>query len=147
MTSLGRTFLSIFFVSLLLPVLPAAAQSPPDAGRPIIVKDLSVQGNRRIQEAVIVGRVGTKVGGMFSPNRLAEDIRAIFGLGYFDDVQLKVDDFEGGVKVTFIVVERPFVRDVQFAGNKRLDTAALTEKIDLKLGAVYNPVDVTRAAE
>ena len=147
MTPLGRIFLSIFFALLWLPVSPAAAQTPPDAGRQIIVKDLSVQGNRRIQEAVIVGRVGTKVGAPFSPNRLAEDIRAIFGLGYFDDVQLKVEDFEGGVKVTFIVVERPFVRDVQFAGNKRLDTAALTDKIDLKLGAVYNPVEVTRAAE
>ena len=58
-----------------------------------------------------------------------------------------MEDFEGGVKVTFIVVERPFVRDVQFAGNKKLDTVTLTEKIDLKLGAVYNPVEVTRAAE
>src|SRR2546427_273436 len=29
----------------------------------------------------------------------------------------------------------------------RLDAAALQEKIDLKLGSVYNPVEVTRAAE
>jgi outer membrane protein insertion porin family len=147
MTRLGRIFLSIFFAFLLLPAPPAAAQTPPDPGRQIIVKDLSIQGNRRVQEAVILGRVVTKVGGPFSPNRLAEDIRAIFSLGYFDDVQLKVEDFEGGVKVTFIVVERPFVRDVQFAGNKKLDTVTLTEKIDLKLGAVYNPVEVTRSAE
>ena len=147
MTAPGRIFLSIFFAFLLLPAPPAGAQTPPEPSRQITVKDLVVEGNRRIQEAVIVGRVGTKVGSPFSPNRLAEDIRAIFALGYFDDVQLKVEDFEGGLKVTFIVVERPFVRDVQFAGNKKLDTATLTEKIDLKLGAVYNPVEVTRAAE
>ena len=147
MTPPGRILLSLFFAFLFLPLLPAGAQTPPDPPRQIIVKDLVVQGNRRVQEAVIVGRVGTKVGGPFSPNRLAEDIRAIFALGYFDDVQLKVEDFEGGVKVTFIVVERPFIRDVQFAGNKKLDGATLSEKIDLKLGAVYNPVEVTRAAE
>ena len=62
-------------------------------------------------------------------------------------MQLKVEDFEGGVKVTFVVVERPFVRDIVFSGNKKLDTATLTEKIDLKLGSVYNPVEVNRAAE
>jgi outer membrane protein insertion porin family len=147
MTLLGRVLLSIFFASLLTPP-PADAQAQPDPGqRPIVVKDVVVQGHRRIQEAVILGRVGTKIGGQFSPTRLAEDIRAIFSLGYFDDVQLKVEDFEGGVKVTFVVVERPFVRDIQFAGNKKADAAGLTEKIDLKLGAVYNPVDVTRAAE
>ncbi|HET6367314.1 MAG TPA: POTRA domain-containing protein, partial [Pseudomonadales bacterium] len=126
MTALGRILLSIFFAFLLLPAPPAGAQTPPEPSRQITVKDLVVQGNRRIQEAVIVGRVSTKVGTHFSPNRLAEDIRAIFGLGYFDDVQLKVEDFEGGVKVTFIVVERPFVRDVQFAGNKKLDTVTLS---------------------
>src|SRR5262245_38216208 len=150
MTLLGRALLSIFFVLLLIPsVAPAQTQPEPGPGgqRPIIVRDVVVQGNRRVQEAVILGRVGTKIGGPFIPTRLAEHIRAVFALGYFDDVQLKVEDFEGGVKVTFVVVERPFVRDIQFAGNKKLDAAGLTEKIDLKLGAVYNPVEVTRAAE
>jgi outer membrane protein insertion porin family len=147
MTPVGRVLLSIFFAFLLTPTT-AGAQAQPDPGqRPIVVKDVVVQGNRRIQEAVILGRVGTRIGGQFSPTRLAEDIRAIFSLGYFDDVQLKVEDFEGGVKVAFVVVERPFVRDIQFAGNKKADAVALTEKIDLKLGAVYNPVEVTRAAE
>jgi outer membrane protein insertion porin family len=147
MTPVGRVLLSIFFAFLLTPTT-ARAQAQPESGqRPIVVKDVVVHGNRRIQEAVILGRVGTKIGGQFSPTRLAEDIRAIFSLGYFDDVQLKVEDFEGGVKVTFVVVERPFVRDIQFAGNKKADAVALSEKIDLKLGAVYNPVEVTRAAE
>ena len=58
-----------------------------------------MQGNRRVQEAVILGRVNSKVGAPFQPSRLAEDVRSIFGLGFFDDVQLKVEDFEGGVKV------------------------------------------------
>ena len=143
MTRLGRLFLSVFFVVAAL--LPAVARGQ---GQPqIIVKDLAVEGNRRVQEAVILGRVQTKVGSPFAPARLSEDIRAIFGLGYFDDVQLKVDDFEGGVKVTFVVVERPFIRDVDFVGNKKIDTKTLQEKIDLKLGSVYNPVDVQKALE
>jgi outer membrane protein insertion porin family len=143
---MGRALLSLFLALLVTPNF-ANAQTPDSGQRPIIVLDLVVQGNRKIQEALILGRVGTRIGAPFSPTRLAEDIRGIFSLGYFDDVQLKVEDFEGGVKVTFVVVERPFVRDIQFAGNKKLDAAGLTEKIDLKLGAVYNPVEVTRAAE
>jgi outer membrane protein insertion porin family len=71
----------------------------------------------------------------------------VFALGFFDDVQLKIDDFEGGVKVGFVVVERPFVRDVDFVGNKHVSTNELQDKIDLKLGSVYNPVDVQRARE
>jgi outer membrane protein insertion porin family len=100
-----------------------------------------------VQEAVILGRVAAKIGSPFVANRTAEDIRAIFALGFFDDVQVKVEDFEGGVKLTYMVVERPFVRDIVFAGNKKEDAATLQEKIDLKLGSVYNPVEVNRGAD
>src|SRR6266508_3113739 len=154
MSSRGRYALSIFFALTLawlwgIPVRSAHAQGParPPTRGEIVVKELGVQGNRRVQEAVILGRVTAKVGGPFVPARLADDIRAIFALGFFDDVQAKVEDFEGGVKLTFVVTERPFVRDLKFAGNKSLDAETLQEKIDFKLGAVYNPVEVTRVAE
>jgi outer membrane protein insertion porin family len=123
-------------------VAVSQAQQPP-----VTVKELTIDGNRRVQEAVILGRIKTMLGGAFNPSQLSEDVRSVFALGFFDDVQLKVEDFEGGVKVTFVVVERPFVRDVDFVGNKKVSTSVLQEKIDLKLGAVYNPVDVQRARE
>jgi outer membrane protein insertion porin family len=126
---------------------PAPPPSAPAAPRPILIRELAVQGNRRVQEALILGRIRSVVGVPFNPAQASDDVRSIFTLGFFDDVQLKVEDFEGGVKLTFVVVERPFVRDVEFIGNTRLDTTVLQEKIDLKLGSVYNPVDVERAKE
>lgn len=143
MNGVGRLFLSIFFVLLIVLPSGTSGQERP----PIIVKDLAVEGNRRVQEAVILGKVQTTIGAPFRPAQLAEDIRSIFGLGFFDDVRLKVDDFEGGVKVTFVVVERPFVRDIEFEGNKRVDAKTLQEKVDLRLGSVYNPVDVQKTLE
>lgn len=142
MVSVGRVLLSIFFALLFPAGIPAQEERPP-----IIVKELAVQGNRRVQEGVILGRVQTKVGSPFVPAPLAEDIRNIFALGFFEDVQLKVEEFEGGVKVTFVVVERPLIRDIVFVGNKRLSTATLQEKLDLKLGTVYNPVEVQNARD
>jgi outer membrane protein insertion porin family len=124
---------------------PVAGQGP--APPPVLVKELTVEGNRRVQDAVILGAVKSKIGTPFNPGLLSDDVRAIFALGFFDDVQMRVEDFEGGVKVTFVVAERSFVRDVAFVGNKRLKTETLQEKIDLKLGRVYNPVEVQRARE
>jgi outer membrane protein insertion porin family len=122
--------------------------APPAApSRPILIREVAVEGNRRVQEAVILGRIRSGVGSAFNPSQASEDLRAIFTLGFFDDVQMKVEDFEGGVKLTFVVVERPFVRDVQFVGNSRIGTTELQEKIEIKLGSVYNPVEVQRARE
>ena len=146
-----------FVITLVVALLPALAgaqprpaqpaPSAPGAPRPILIRELAIQGNRRVQEALILGRIRSVVGVPFNPSQASDDVRSIFTLGFFDDVQLKVEDFEGGVKLTFVVMERPFVRDVEFTGNSRLNTADLQEKIDLKLGSVYNPVDVERAKE
>jgi outer membrane protein insertion porin family len=134
-------------LSLLAALADAQPARPSEAPRPILIRELAVEGNRRVQEAVILGRIRSAVGSPFNPSQASEDIRSVFGLGFFDDVQLRVEDFEGGVKVTYVVTERPFVRDVAFVGNVKLDTTELQEKIDLKLGSVYNPVDVQRARE
>jgi len=144
-TTRGRARLLVLCAVILVfgPLAGAEAQPPP----PVLIKEVAVEGNRRVQEAVILGRVQSKLGAPFNPSLLSEDLRAIFGLGFFDDVRLRVEDFEGGVKVVFVIVERPFVRDVDFTGNKKVATTTLQEKIDLKLGSVYNPVDVQRASE
>jgi len=135
--------LAVAVLSAVLGLVAAVSAQQP----PVLIKELTVEGNRRVQEAVILGRVKSAIGAPFNPAQLSEDVRAVFALGFFDDVQLKVDDFEGGVKVGFVVVERPFVRDVDFVGNKHVSTNELQDKIDLKLGSVYNPVDVQRARE
>ena len=51
--------------------IPAVAQLAPPA-RPIIIKDLTVEGNRRVQEAVILGRIQSKPGTSFSYQDLKE---------------------------------------------------------------------------
>ncbi|HLF94956.1 MAG TPA: POTRA domain-containing protein, partial [Planctomycetota bacterium] len=140
-----RLTIVVVLVAALLAPRPAAAQQTPPP--PITIKDMAVEGVKRVQEAVVLGRVKSTIGSLFNPTLLSEDIRSIFSLGFFDDVQLRVEDFEGGVKLTFVVTERPFVRDVDFVGHKRLSTTELQDKIDLKLGSVYNPVDVQRSLE
>jgi outer membrane protein insertion porin family len=146
-TTAGRVCLAVVIVLTAGLFTASAARAQQSQPPPIIIRDIHVEGNRRVQDAVILGRVKSTVGSAFNPSLLSEDIRSIFSLGFFDDVQLRVEDFEGGVKIVFAVSERPFVRDVDFVGNKKEDRDSLQEKIDIKLGSVYNPVDVQRAVD
>jgi outer membrane protein insertion porin family len=143
----GRVCLAVAIVLTAGFLTASTARAQQSQPPPILIRDIHVEGNRRVQDAVILGRVKSTVGSTFNPSLLAEDIRSIFSLGFFDDVQMRVEDFEGGVKVVFVVAERPFIRDVDFVGNKKEDRESLQEKIELKLGSVYNPVDVQRAVD
>jgi len=142
MATRWRCVLIFFACALLGWAARGAAQE-----RPIVIREIAIEGNRRVQDAVILGRIQSKIGDPFAPASLREDVKAVFALGAFDDVQLKVEDFEGGVKVTFVVVERPLVREIAFLGNRAIKVDELREKADLRIGILYNPVDVQQAEE
>lgn len=137
--------LSVFFVFVVVlggaPLVRAQERPAP------AVRDISVEGNRRVQASAILNRVQTKIGDPFSPTALREDVRAIFALGFFDDVQIRVEEFEGGVRVIFVVVERPILREVSYEGNREVKTDDLRDKAALRIGVLYNPVEVQRAQE
>jgi outer membrane protein insertion porin family len=125
-----------------LPAIGRAQDRPTPA-----VRDIAVEGSRRIQAAVVLNRVQTRIGDPFSPAAIREDVRSIFGLGFFDDVQVRVEEFEGGVRVIFVVVERPLLREVAFEGNRELKLEELQEQAAIRTGSVYNPVEVQRAEQ
>src|SRR5207253_765758 len=78
---LGLAFVIVLTAGLLIASTARAQQSQPP---PILIRDIHVEGNRRVQDAVILGRVKSTVGSTFNPSLLAEDIRSIFSLGFFD---------------------------------------------------------------
>jgi outer membrane protein insertion porin family len=137
--------------SLLLAFLAVAGAALGQESRPSppapAVRDIVVEGNRRIQTPAILNRVQTKVGDAFSPASVREDVRSIFALGFFDDVQVRSEEFEGGVRLIFVVVERPLLREVTFEGNAAVKTEDLRDKAAIKVGVLYNPDDVRKAED
>ena len=127
----------------------ALAQQAPATDPRLIpsVRDIGVEGNRRIQSAAILNRVQTKIGDLFAPAALRDDVRSIFGLGFFDDVQVRTEEFEGGIRVIFVVVERPLLREVGYEGNSEVKTEDLRDKAAIRIGVLYNPVEVQKAEE
>jgi len=42
-------------------------------------------------------------------------------MGYFDDVKTEIDPMEGGIKLIYVVKEKPTIYKVEFQGNKELE--------------------------
>src|ERR1700690_2464359 len=68
---------------------------------------IEVQGNKRIETSTILAKIKTKEGDVFSPAVIREDIKVLYQLGHFEDVQVKTEGFENGLKVIFFVKEKP----------------------------------------
>ncbi|MGD8563068.1 MAG: outer membrane protein assembly factor BamA [Desulfarculaceae bacterium] len=109
------------------------------------VADIQVKGNRRIEAEAIKAVLATKAGGPFSSIRLDEDLRAVWKMGYFDDVRVQTADSPQGKIITFLVKEKPTVREIQFVGNKAFESKDLRDQTGLKTFGVFQPSVIKEA--
>jgi outer membrane protein insertion porin family len=105
--------------------------------RPKIV-EIKVEGNRRIGQDAILLKVKSRVGDDYSPSRLQADVREVEKLGYFDDVQVSVKDVPGGKSVSFVVKEKPTIREVLITGNEKIDTDKIREVLTIQPQSILN---------
>jgi outer membrane protein insertion porin family len=102
------------------------------------VAQIKVEGNRRIGADSVLLKVKTRAGDEYSPSRLQADVREIEKMGYFEDVQVNVQDIKEGKAVTFLVKEKPTIREVLITGNDKIDSDKIREVITIQPQSILN---------
>jgi outer membrane protein insertion porin family len=110
-----------------------------------VIKEIVVFGNERVDEAIILKEIKSTVGEPFSREMVSEDIKAVYRLGYFRDVQVDVAETRGEVILTFAVIEKPFVADIIISGNLKLSREEIEEVIGVKRDSVLE-MDTVRSS-
>jgi outer membrane protein insertion porin family len=108
---------------------------------------IEVQGNKRIETATILAKIKTREGTFFSPALIKDDIKVLYQLGHFEDVQVLTEGFESGLKVIFVVQEKPLIREIVVEGNDELTTEKLKEALTLLPRTAFNLQLVNENAE
>ncbi|PMP68739.1 MAG: outer membrane protein assembly factor BamA [Thermodesulfobacterium geofontis] len=112
-----------------------------------IIEKIQIAGNLRIGEDVILPNIKTKEGDIFDLKKLNEDLKNIYKMGYFENVELKIDEGTKGVIVTFEVKENPSVKEIVFKGNKKIKTEDLLKIVEIKEGQIVTPKELDKALE
>jgi outer membrane protein insertion porin family len=115
----------------LMPGTPAPGAAPRLA-------EVRVSGNRRIETAAILARVAQKPGDPISRAQIAEDVRQVYALGFFRDVQVLEEETPEGLVLTFAVVENPVVRQVTLSGNENIDEEKIKDNLTLTTGSTLD---------
>ena len=120
---------------------PAPTQQPATASQPTtvdmgrkIVKAVEVKGNKTISIATILARIKTRVGQEYLQTVISDDIKRLYNTGYFSDVSVDREDYEGGFKVVFYVEEKTIINNITFSKTRYYKPSFLTRKISSKKG-------------
>ncbi len=123
---------------------PDPAAGPDDGlrlqGRPI--ERVQFRGNRKVEDDAIRVQLLSKPGTLLDAAKLREDLRAMWKMGFFADIDVEAEVGQtGGVTLTFAVKEKPSIRKVLVAGHGELGLDKINEVIDLEIDAI---VDISK---
>lgn len=117
-----------------------------EGGEEMIYK-VTILGNVKIEEGVIRGAVKSREGEPFSNEQVREDLRSIFRLGYFTDVQVDIQSTPKGKEIIYIVAEKPSIKEVLILGNDKVKLEDIKEKVTLAPRSILNLEKVVENAE
>ena len=113
----------------------------------VTVTAIEIRGNKRIELPAIVGRLTLKLGDPHTPENVRGQIKILYETGFFEEVQVETELRAGGVVLTFLVREKPFITEIVFDGNTALSDEKLKEKITIKSQAFLDQLQAKESAE
>ncbi len=108
---------------------------------------IMILGNVKVEEGVIRVAIKSQEGGPFSLEKVREDLRSIFNLGHFTDVQVDIKSTPQGKEVIFIVVEKPSLKEILITGNEKVKLDDIKEKMTLATRSILNLEKVKENSE
>jgi len=121
---------------------PAPAYAQATEG---LIEDLAFEGLKRVEPAAVRVVLSSRVGKPYAAAAVADDIKAIYGMGYFDDVAIYRESLpSGGVRLVYEVSEKPAVRKVRILGYDEISEDDLKEVVDIRPFTILNEAKVKR---
>ena len=112
------------------------------------VTEVVLQGINRVTEQEIRNNMRVAAGQPFDASAVKDDIATLYRLGHFDAVSADAELLDDGtVRVRYILVEQPIVRDIQVVGNKVVSDQELRGVISLYPGGPRDDFLLERAVE
>ena len=111
-----------------------------------IVRDVQVvfKGAVTMDEARVKSQMATRVGQPYLDETVERDIRALYGTGAIENLDIQAQDVGGnGVRVVVILTGRGAIGEIHFLGNTVFGTDTLRKEIKPRVG---DPVDEIKLA-
>ena len=112
-----------------------------------IVGPVKIEGNLRVEEDAIRVHLRSQPGQPFDRETVDKDVRAIYGMGFFDQVTVETSPQQGKVAVTFHVKERPLVRTVKVEGTDAIKKEEVEGALHIRAHAILDPEKARQGIE
>ena len=127
----------VFGILAVLFILSSLSLAQAQANNQGKITAIVVQGNENISMDLIISQIASNLGDVFSKENIEKDMKAVFDLGYFRDVKIKLEAFRDGYKVVFVVVENLPIKEINIEGNTVVSVEEMREAMVSQEGQIF----------
>jgi outer membrane protein insertion porin family len=128
-----------------------AEEKPAPASPNLKVVKISFRGNRKVEDDAIKVNLKTAPGVTLTQEMVRDDVRAIWKMGYFEDVEVEVSEGKNkgqpGSTVTFVLKEKPAINKIYVAGNDEVSLSKINEVLDIKKDQILDLAKIKKNVE
>ncbi|HTI97653.1 MAG TPA: outer membrane protein assembly factor BamA [Dongiaceae bacterium] len=115
----------------LLSAFAATAQLAPTTVARIDIKHV---GPAKVSDELIRANIRVRVGDPYVRSAVDDDVKNLYGTGFFYNIQVTDDYTDQGVVLTYIIQGKPRLTSINFEGNKKFSVSKLSKKVTSKVG-------------
>jgi outer membrane protein insertion porin family len=112
------------------------------AGNGLTISDVRIDGIKRVDVASVEAVLSIKPGQVLDADGIDSDLRAIYALGHFEDVEASVEQQGDVVTLVYRVDERPLVRSIKLNGIKELKRSKVRGALTMRTPSLLHPRDL-----
>ncbi|HZR83069.1 MAG TPA: outer membrane protein assembly factor BamA [Candidatus Binatia bacterium] len=150
-----RSALPLLAIPAPLPEAVASADGPGEKtfvgraprvfGAAPTIGEIRIEGNQRVDQEAIRVHIKSRPGEPYDAEKVDQDLRAIYGMGFFEDVSVELEEpAAGGETLVFRVKERPFITAVRIEGGEAPKREDLESALKVRPRTIYDPEKVRR---
>jgi len=108
---------------------------------------VAIAGNRRVEKEAIRVQLRSQPGMRFNAETVDNDIRALYRMGFFDNVEADLSHQDNQWVLTYRVTERPLIKEIKIEGNKKVSREDLEGALKVRPNTILEPDKVARGIE
>ncbi len=94
-----------------------------------VIEAIRIVGNARISTQAVFYRIRSAEGEELDLATVSEDVKRLWNLNVFADIKVDIQDGETGKVLTYMLRERPIIKDFRFFGNHAFGPNLLKDKL------------------
>jgi outer membrane protein insertion porin family len=103
------------------------------------IVEVQIKGNQRIEEDAVRRILKIKKGDVYNLKNISDELKAVYAMGYFDDIRIETQTVADGRIIILIVKEKPTVRAILVEGNSWVyDDDEIKEVLTIRKGSILN---------